>query len=35
MGDVLRTSGACGAAIDVPADATEQDRLLALLGRTP
>jgi uncharacterized protein (TIGR03086 family) len=35
MGDALRTQGVCGPAIEVPADAPEQDRLLAFLGRQP
>lgn len=35
MGDGLRGEGVCGPAVDVPADAPEQDRLLAFLGRTP
>lgn len=35
LGDTLQTSGVCGPPVDVPADASEQDRLLAVLGRTP
>ena len=33
MGDLARTSGAFGPALPEPADADEQTRLLALLGR--
>lgn len=35
LGDSLRIDGVCGPAVTVPTDASEQDRLLALLGRTP
>jgi uncharacterized protein (TIGR03086 family) len=35
MGDVLRGSGAFGPEIEVPAGASDQDRLLAFLGRRP
>ena len=35
MGDMLRTSGVCGPAVEVPEDAPAQDRLLGLLGRQP
>ncbi|MGH4026749.1 MAG: TIGR03086 family protein, partial [Pseudonocardiaceae bacterium] len=35
LGDGLRSDGVCGPEVTVPADAPEQDRLLALLGRTP
>ncbi len=35
LGDNLRRDGVCGPAVDVPDDATEQDRLLGLLDRTP
>ena len=35
LGDNLRRSGVCGAAIEVPEDAPLQDRLLGLLGRRP
>lgn len=35
LGDNLRQGGVCGPEVSVPADASEQDRLLALLGRTP
>jgi uncharacterized protein (TIGR03086 family) len=35
LGDSLRLGGVCGPVVDVPADASEQDRLLATLGRTP
>jgi len=31
----LRRGGVCGPEVAVPADASEQDRLLGLLGRTP
>lgn len=33
LGDSLRMPGVCGPAIDVPADADEQTRVLAFLGR--
>lgn len=35
MGDTLRMGGVCGPAVTVGADASEQDRLLAHLGRQP
>lgn len=35
LGDNLRMGGVCGPAVEVPADASDQDRLLGLLGRTP
>ncbi|HLU96171.1 MAG TPA: TIGR03086 family metal-binding protein [Thermobifida alba] len=35
LGDSLRAEGVCGPAVEVPADAPAQDRLLAFLGRTP
>jgi uncharacterized protein (TIGR03086 family) len=35
LGANLRTKGVCGPAVPVPDDASEQDRLLGLLGRTP
>lgn len=35
MGDNLRRPGVCGPAVPVPAGASEQDRLLGLLGRRP
>jgi uncharacterized protein (TIGR03086 family) len=35
LGDSLRMGGVCGPAVEVPADASEQDKLLATLGRTP
>ena len=35
LGDSLRIDGVCGPAVTVPAEAPEQDRLLALLGHTP
>ena len=33
MGDMMRTSGAFGPAVDAPADADEQTKVLAYLGR--
>ncbi|MDV7084622.1 TIGR03086 family protein [Rhodococcus sp. IEGM 248] len=33
MGESIRTAGVCGPAVDVPADADEQTRVLAFLGR--
>ncbi|MFD1811989.1 TIGR03086 family metal-binding protein [Rhodococcus gannanensis] len=33
MGDRIRTPGVCGPAVEVPADADEQTRVLAMLGR--
>jgi uncharacterized protein (TIGR03086 family) len=35
LGDNLRTPGVCADPVDVPADASPQDRLLAYLGRDP
>ncbi len=35
FGDNLRLKGVCGPAVSVPEDASEQDRLLGLLGRAP
>lgn len=35
MGDVLSQSGHYGARVEVPVDASEQMRLLALTGRRP
>lgn len=35
FGDALRSEGTCGPAVDPPADADEQARLLAFLGRRP
>lgn len=35
FGDAIRSENVCGPAVDVPADAPEQDRLLAFLGRRP
>ena len=35
MGDMIRGSGAFGPEVEVPEDATPQDRLLAFLGRRP
>lgn len=35
FGEVLRQSGVCGAEISVADDASEQDKLLAFLGRQP
>jgi uncharacterized protein (TIGR03086 family) len=35
LGDSLRMGGVCGPAVDVPPDASEQDKLLATLGRRP
>ena len=35
LGDSLRMGGVCGPPVEVPADAPDQDKLLALLGRRP
>lgn len=35
LGDSLRMGGVCGPAVPVPDDASEQDKLLATLGRRP
>jgi uncharacterized protein (TIGR03086 family) len=35
FGPALRGEGVCGPEVTVPDDASEQDRLLGLLGRTP
>ena len=35
LGDNLRRGGVCGPEVSVPDDASEQDKLLAALGRTP
>ncbi len=35
FGDMIRTAGVCGPAVEVPADADEQTKLLAYLGRHP
>ncbi len=35
LGDNLRQSGVCGPAVEIGDDASEQDRLLAYLGRDP
>ncbi len=35
FGDTLRTQGVCGPEVEVPADASAQDRLLGFLGRHP
>ncbi len=35
FGDMLHSSGACGPAVEAPAGADEQQRLLAYLGRHP
>lgn len=35
FGDLIRSEGTCGPAVDAPPDASEQDRLLAYLGRDP
>jgi uncharacterized protein (TIGR03086 family) len=35
LADSLRMGGVCGPEVQVPADASEQDKLLATLGRTP
>jgi uncharacterized protein (TIGR03086 family) len=35
LGDNLRRGGVCGPAVEVGEDASEQDRMLGLLGRTP
>ncbi|MFZ2175436.1 MAG: TIGR03086 family metal-binding protein [Rhodococcus sp. (in: high G+C Gram-positive bacteria)] len=34
MGESIRTAGVCGPAVDVPADADQQTKVLAYLGRT-
>lgn len=33
--DMLRTPGVCGPVVPVPSDASDQDKLLGFLGRTP
>lgn len=35
FGDTLRMSGVCGPEVEVPAEASMQDRLLGLMGRVP
>jgi uncharacterized protein (TIGR03086 family) len=35
FGEMLRSPGVCGPVVDVPADADEQTKLLAYLGRNP
>jgi uncharacterized protein (TIGR03086 family) len=35
MGDLLRTPGVCGPALEPPRDADDQTRMLMLLGRRP
>lgn len=35
LGEMIRSEGVCGPAVEVAADASAQDRLLAHLGRTP
>ena len=35
LGDALRSPGVCKEPVEVPADASEQDKLLAFLGRDP
>lgn len=35
LGDALRSPGVCKPAVEIGADASEQDKLLALLGRDP
>jgi len=35
LGDQIRSEGTCGPELPAPPDATEQDRLLAYLGRDP
>jgi uncharacterized protein (TIGR03086 family) len=35
MGDMLRSPGVCGPAVEPPPDADEQTRLLCTLGRRP
>jgi uncharacterized protein (TIGR03086 family) len=35
LGDALRTPGVCGPPVEVPADSSAQDKLIALLGRDP
>ena len=35
LGDALRSPGVCAQPVEVPEDASEQDKLLAFLGRDP
>ncbi len=35
LGDLIRSEGTCGPEVEAPADATDQERLLAYLGRQP
>ncbi len=35
LGDMLRSSGSCGAEVTPPEDATDQEKLVAFLGRNP
>ncbi|MFD4293755.1 TIGR03086 family metal-binding protein [Rhodococcus sp. NPDC058505] len=35
MGDAIRSPGVCGPAVEVPAGADEQSRVLGILGRRP
>ena len=35
LGDALRSPGVCKDPVEVPEDASEQDKLLAFLGRDP
>ena len=35
VGDMIRSSGTCGPEVAAPQDATEQEKLLAYLGRDP
>src|SRR5699024_5282428 len=35
LGDMLRSPNVCGPEVPIPADSTDQDKLLAFLGRKP
>jgi hypothetical protein len=35
LGDMLRSSGSCGAEVTTAEDATDQEKLVAFLGREP
>jgi uncharacterized protein (TIGR03086 family) len=35
LGDMIRSSGTCGPEVAAPQDATDQEKLLAYLGRDP